>query len=59
MNTFEIFISHETNTCDDKYPPWMNKQIKTLTAEKNASHKFLKRRMLNSKLLDKPDAFAS
>ena len=34
----------------------MNNQIKTLVAEKNALHKFLKRRMLNSKLLDKPDA---
>ena len=31
----------------------MNKRIKTLIAEKNALSKRLKRRMLNSKLLDK------
>ena len=34
MNIFENFIPHETITCNDKDPPWMNKQIKTLTAEK-------------------------
>ena len=34
----------------------MNKQIKTLIAEETALYKRLKRRMLNSKLLDKFDA---
>ena len=34
----------------------MNKQIKTFIAEKNALYKLLKRRMLNTKLLDKLDA---
>ena len=34
MNIFENFIPHETITCNDKDPPWMNKQIKTLVAEK-------------------------
>ena len=34
----------------------MNKQIKTLIAEKNALYKRLKRSMLNSKLLYKFDA---
>ena len=34
----------------------MKKQIKTLIAEKNAFYKILKRRLLNSKLLDKLDA---
>ena len=34
----------------------MNKQIKTLIAEKNAPYKRLKRWMLNSKFLDKRDA---
>ena len=34
----------------------MNKQIKTLIAEKNAFYKRLKRSMLNSKLLYKLDA---
>ena len=35
-------------------PGW--KQIKTFIAVKNAFHKCLKQRMLNSKLLDKLDA---
>ena len=56
MNIFENFIPHETITCNDKDPPWMNKQIKTLTAEKNALYKSLKQRLVNSKLLDKLDA---
>ena len=34
----------------------MNKQIKTVIAEKNALYKSLKQRMVNSKLLDKLDA---
>ena len=34
MNIFENFIPQETITCNDKDPPWMNKQIKTLTAKK-------------------------
>ena len=34
MNIFGNFIPHETITCNDKDPPWMNKQIKTLIAEK-------------------------
>ena len=47
MNIFENFIPHETITCNDKDPPWMNKQIKTLITEKNALYKSLKRRMVN------------
>ena len=34
----------------------MNKRIKTLIAEKGALYKRLKRNMLNSRLLEKPDA---
>ena len=56
MNIFENFIPHETITCNDKDPPWMNKQIKTLFAEKNALYKRLKQRMVISQLLDKLDA---
>ena len=37
INIFENFIPHETITCNDKDPPWMKKQIKTLIAEKNRS----------------------
>ena len=49
VNIFENFIPHETITYNDKDPPWMNKQIKTIIAEKNALCKRLKQRMVNSK----------
>ena len=55
MNIFGNFILHETITCNDKDVPWMNKQIETVIGEKNALCKSLKRRMVNSKLLDKLD----
>ena len=35
MNIFENFILHETITCKDKEPPWMNKQIKAIISEWN------------------------
>ena len=56
MNIFKNVIPHETITCKDKDPLWMNKQVKTLIAEKNAFYKRLMRRMVSSKLLDKLDA---
>ena len=34
MNIFGNFIMYETIICNDRDPPWINKQIKTLTAEK-------------------------
>ena len=36
MNIFENFIPHETITCNDKDPPWMNRQTKTLIEEKDS-----------------------
>ena len=36
---FENFILQETVTCNDKGPPWMSKQIKTLTAERTTLYK--------------------
>ena len=56
MNIFKNFIPLKSTTSNDKDPPWMNKQIKTLTAEKKALYERLKRRMLNSKLFGKFDA---
>ena len=53
MNIFSNFIPHKTVTPNDKDPPWMNKQIKTLIMEKNGLYKRLKQRLVNSKLLDK------
>ena len=56
MSISENFIPHETMICNGNDPPWMNKQIKALIAGKTAFYKRLKRRMLNSKLIDKLDA---
>ena len=56
MNIFANFIPHETITSNEKNLPWMNKQTKTLIPEKNALYKRLKRRIFNSKLLNKLDA---
>ena len=53
MNIFENFIPHGTVTPNDKDPPWMDKQIKTLIMQKNGLYKRLKQRLVNSKLLDK------
>ena len=33
VKALENFIPHETITCNNKDPPCMNKQIKTLVAE--------------------------
>ena len=33
--SWENHIPHETITCDDKDPPWFNKNIKQLIQEKN------------------------
>ena len=42
INIFWKFYSARNNPCNDKYAPWMNKQIKTLIAEKNTLYKRLK-----------------
>ena len=38
-NILSNYIPHETITCDDKYPPWFNKNIKQLIREKNNTYK--------------------
>ena len=55
--SLRIFLWLETINWDDRDPPWMNKQIKPLNCVKSALHRRLKWRMLDSKLLDKLDAF--
>ena len=32
-------VPHETITCDDRDPPWINKDIKELIHEKNQAYK--------------------
>ena len=36
---FTLLIPHETITCDDRDPPWINKEIKKLMLEKNLAFK--------------------
>ena len=35
---FSNFIPHETVTCDDRDPPWINKNIKQLIQEKSNTY---------------------
>ena len=36
-----IYISDETITCDDRDPPWINKDIKQLILDKNHAYKLI------------------
>ena len=38
-NMLPNYIPHETITCDDRDPPWMNKNIKQLIVEEYQEHK--------------------
>ena len=38
-NILTNYIPHKTITCDDKDPPWFNKNIKQLNQEKNNTYK--------------------
>ena len=38
-NIIQNYIPHETITCDDRDPPWMNKDIKELIHDKNQAFK--------------------
>ena len=39
LNIVQNFIPHETIICDDRDPPWINKEIKKLMTEKNSAFK--------------------
>ena len=39
LNIIQNFIPHETIICDDRDPPWINKEIKKLMTEKNLAFK--------------------
>ena len=38
-NIIQNFIPHDTIICDDRDPPWINKEIKKLMIEKNLAFK--------------------
>ena len=52
-NVLSNFISHETITCDDKKPPWFNKNIMNLIKNKNI---FYKSHTANENSTDKTEA---
>ena len=39
LNIIQNFIPHETIICDDRDPPWINKEIKKFMVEKNLAFK--------------------
>ena len=47
-NILHNFIPHETITCDDRDPPWINSSIRRLIQDKNEAHKRYKRSNNNS-----------
>ena len=46
------FIPHETITCDDRDPPWINSSTKRLTQDKNEAYKPFKRSSNNSQYFE-------
>ena len=42
-NILRNFIPHETTTCDDRDPPWINNSIRHLILDKNEAYKRFKR----------------
>ena len=53
LNIIQNFIPHETIICDDRYPPWINKEIKRLMTEKNLAFKSYSCSNKNMFLLEK------
>ena len=47
-NILRNFIPHETITCDDRDPPWINSSIRRLIQDKNEAHNRYKRSNNNS-----------
>ena len=47
-NVLSNYIPHETITCDDKDPPWFNKNIKQLIQEKQYMKKLHFKRQKSS-----------
>ena len=44
------YIPLETTTCDDKNPPWLNKDIKELIHDKNQAYKSYRQNKNNNSL---------
>ena len=51
-NILRNFIPHETITCDDRDPPWINSSIRRLIQDKNEAYKRFKRSNNNSQYFE-------
>ena len=40
LNIVQNFIPHEAIICDDRDPPWINKEIKMVMVEKSSAFKW-------------------
>ena len=49
-NILRNFIPHETVTCDDRDPPWINSSIRRLIQDKNEAYKRFKKQQQQSVL---------
>ena len=47
-NILRNIIPHETITCDDRDPPWINSSIRRLIQDKNEAYKHFKRSSSNN-----------
>ena len=47
-NILRNLIPHETITCDNRDPPWINSSIRRLIQDKNEAYKRFKRRNNNN-----------
>ena len=51
-NILRNFIPHETITCDDRDPPWINSSIRRLIQDKNEAYKRFKRSNNNNQYFE-------
>ena len=51
-NILRNFIPHETVTCDDRDPPWINSSIRRLIQDKNEAYKHFKRNNNNNQYFE-------
>ena len=51
-NVIRNFIPHETITCDDRDPPWINNSIRRLIQDENEAYKRFKRSNNNNQYFE-------
>ena len=58
-NIIRNYILYETIACDDRDPPWINKDIKELIHEKNQAYKLYRQNKNNIFSVDRFELFQS